>query len=93
MNICELADTQNNLQGHSSFSIEELSKFIKHGLYFVVHVNIANPEFASPTKDRLINVEVYQAVANATYRETTKFLKQYPSFINNFLKNESLTGG
>lgn len=66
----------------SSFQIdvETWAKRISKGLYFIVHVNIADPKFASPTKDRLINEEAFNAVLETTYLEARQYFNDNSKF-------------
>jgi len=66
-------------------------KIVKN-LVAIIHVNIADPKFGSPTKDRLINETVYEAVKKIVYNasmnefsNSTKFLEFFDANINSTL--------
>lgn len=64
----------------SQIDVENWAKRISKGLYFIVHVNIADPKFASPTKDRLINEEAFNAVLESTYQEARQYFIDNSNF-------------
>ncbi|MCX4028620.1 hypothetical protein H0A36_13925 [Endozoicomonas sp. SM1973] len=65
-----------SIKSSSQVEIETWTKRLSKGLYLIVHVNIADPKFASPTKDRLINEEVFSAVIEATYQQAKEYFSK-----------------
>lgn len=69
---------QNNNQG--IITSKEYEVEIQKNLIAVVHVNIADPAYGAPTKDRLVNEIAFEAVKNIVYDLA----------INEFLKDPKL---
>ncbi len=73
----------------SDIASKHYKDIIVKKLVAIVHVNIADPRFGSPTTDRLINETVYEAVKNIVYKASTnefanntKFLEFFDANIN-----------
>ncbi|OUS24004.1 hypothetical protein A9Q99_26000 [Gammaproteobacteria bacterium 45_16_T64] len=65
-----------SIQTSATLDVEAWSKRLTKGLYLIVHVNVGDPQFSSPTKDRLINGEVFNAVIEVTFQQAKGYFKK-----------------
>ena len=77
--VAGLVQALHNKQG--TVSPKEYEVAIQKNLVAVVHVNIADPAYGAPTKDRLINEIAFQAVKNIIYDLTINEFTKDPKLI------------
>lgn len=65
-------------------SLKEQEATIQRNLIAVVHVNIADPEYGAPSKDRLINQLAYEAVKTVVYNIAIKEFVNTPKLLEIF---------